>query len=50
MVGPYTKNVHFKESKMNIRMETSGEPTTGRPRLRWLDVVCDELKVLKVRN
>jgi hypothetical protein len=25
-----SKNGHFKDSKKNIRMETNGEPTTGK--------------------
>jgi hypothetical protein len=29
MVGPRTKNGHFKGRKKNIRMETNGEVTTG---------------------
>jgi hypothetical protein len=29
MVGPHTKNGHFKDSKKKMRMETNGEPTTG---------------------
>jgi hypothetical protein len=39
-VGPHTKNGHFKDSKKNIRMETNGSRSLGRPRLRWLDDVC----------
>jgi hypothetical protein len=27
-----------------------GRRSLGRPRLRWLDDLCDNLKVLKVRN
>jgi hypothetical protein len=27
-----------------------GRRSLGRPRLRWLGDVCDDLKVLKVRN
>jgi hypothetical protein len=34
MVGPHTKNGHFKDSKKKMRMETNGEP-----RLRWLENV-----------
>jgi hypothetical protein len=49
-VGPHTKNGHFKDSKKNIRMETNGSRSLGRPRLRWLDDVCDDLKEPKVRN
>jgi hypothetical protein len=31
-------------------MKPIGRRSLGRPRLRWLDDVCDNLKVLKVRN
>jgi hypothetical protein len=27
-----------------------GRRSLGRPKLRWLDDVCDDLKVLEVRN
>jgi hypothetical protein len=37
-------------AKKSIRMETNGDPTTERSRLRWLDDVCDHLKVPKVSN
>jgi hypothetical protein len=30
MIGSRTKKGHFKDSKKNIRMETNGEPTTGK--------------------
>jgi hypothetical protein len=50
MVGPHIKNGRFKDSKKDIRLETNGRRSLGRPRLRWLDDVCDDLKVLKVRN
>jgi hypothetical protein len=31
-------------------METNRKAITGKTRLRWLDDVCDDLKVLKVRK
>jgi hypothetical protein len=31
-------------------MEINGDPTNERSRLRWLDDVCDHLKVPKVSN
>jgi hypothetical protein len=30
MVGPRTENGHFKDSKKDVRMETNGEPITGK--------------------
>jgi hypothetical protein len=36
MVGPHTKNGHFKDSKKNIRMETSGESTTGKTEIEMV--------------
>jgi hypothetical protein len=27
-----------------------GSQPLGRPRVRWMDDVCDDLKVVKVRN
>jgi hypothetical protein len=50
MVGPRTKNGHFKDSKRISEWKPMGSQPLGRPRLRWLDNVCDDQKVLKVRN
>jgi hypothetical protein len=50
MVAPRTKNGHFNDSKKNIRMQTMGSRPLGRPRMRCLDDVYDDLKVLKVRK
>jgi hypothetical protein len=40
----------FKDSKKNIGMGPMGRRPLGRPILRWFYDVCDDLKVLKVRN
>jgi hypothetical protein len=50
MVGPRTKNSHFKDSKRILEWNPMGSRPLGRPRLRWLDDVCDDLKMRKVRN
>jgi hypothetical protein len=36
MVAPRTKNGHFKDSKKNIRMETNGEPMTGKTKIEMV--------------
>jgi hypothetical protein len=36
--------------KIEAKLLFEGSRPLGRPRLRWLDDVCDDLKVLKVRN
>jgi hypothetical protein len=50
MIGPHTKNGHFKDSKKLPEWKPMGSRSLERLRLRWLDNVCDDLKVLKVRN
>jgi hypothetical protein len=50
MVGPHTKNGHFKDSKRIFEWKPIGRRSLGRLILRWLDDVCDDLKGLKVRN
>jgi hypothetical protein len=50
MVWPHTKSRQFKDSKIILAWKPVGRRPVGRPRLRWLDDVCDDLKVLKVRN
>jgi hypothetical protein len=39
-----------KIAKRIFEWKPIGRRSQGRPRLRWLDDVCDDLKVLKVRN
>jgi hypothetical protein len=48
MVRPHTKNELLMDDKKSIRMETNGN-LTGRPRLRWLDDVCNDVKVITVK-
>jgi hypothetical protein len=50
MVWPRTENGHLKDSKRILEWKPMGSRPLGRPRMRWLDDVCDDLKVLKVRN
>jgi hypothetical protein len=33
-----------------LEWKPMGSRPLGRPRLRWVDDMCDDLKVLKVRN
>jgi hypothetical protein len=49
MVRPHTKNELSMDGKKDIRMETNGD-LTGRPRIRWLDDVCNDTKVMIVKN
>jgi hypothetical protein len=37
-------------AKRIFEWKPTGSRSLGRPRLRWLDNVCDDLKVPKVRN
>jgi hypothetical protein len=37
-------------AKRTFEWKAIGRRSLGRPRLRWLDDVCDDLKVLKVKN
>jgi hypothetical protein len=37
-------------AKIILEWRPMGRRPLGRPRQRWLDDVCDDLKVLKVRN
>jgi hypothetical protein len=39
-----------RTGKRILEWKPMGSRPLGRPRLRWLDNVCDDLKVLKVRN
>jgi hypothetical protein len=49
MVRPHMKNGLLKDGKKNIRLRISmGSRRTGRPRIRWLDDVCNDTKVLTV--
>jgi hypothetical protein len=36
MVGPHTKNGHFKDSKKDIRMETNRESITGKTEIEMV--------------
>jgi hypothetical protein len=39
-----------RTAKRILEWKPIGRRPLGRPRLRWLDDVCDDLKVLEVRN
>jgi hypothetical protein len=39
-----------RTAKRIFEWKPIGRRSLGRPSLRWLDDVCDDLKVLKVRN
>jgi hypothetical protein len=39
-----------KIEKGVLEWKPMGSRPLGRPRLRWMDDVCDDLKVLKVRS
>jgi hypothetical protein len=36
MVGPHTKNGHFKDSKKDITMETNREAITGKTEIEMV--------------
>jgi hypothetical protein len=50
MVGTHTENGHSRTAKIILEWKPMGSRPLGRPRLRWFDNVCDDQKVLKVRN
>jgi hypothetical protein len=37
-------------AKRILDWKPMGSRSLGRPRMRWLDGVCDDLKAMKVRN
>jgi hypothetical protein len=39
-----------RTAKRKFEWKPIGRRSLGRPRLRWLDDACDDLKLLKVRN
>jgi hypothetical protein len=39
-----------RTAKRILKWKPMGSRPLGNPRLSWLDDVCDDLKVLKVRN
>jgi hypothetical protein len=49
MVRSHTKNELFVDGKKRNRLETNGD-LTGRPRIRWLDDVCNDMKLMNVKN
>jgi hypothetical protein len=49
MARPPTKNELLMDGKKNIRMETNGD-LTGRPRIRWLDNICVDMRVMNMKN
>jgi len=51
MVRPRTKNgLHEDGKKCILEWKQIGRLQTGRPRIRWLDDMCDDMKVIDVRN
>jgi hypothetical protein len=49
-LGPVQRMDTSRTAKRILDWKPMGSRPLGRPRLRWLDHVCDDLKVLKVRN
>jgi hypothetical protein len=43
-------NTTARMGKKNIRMETCGELTEERPRIIWLGDVCNDMKMLRMKN
>jgi hypothetical protein len=51
MVRPHTENgLHEEGKKIILEWKQTGRLQTGRPRIRWLDDVYDDMKVMNVRN
>jgi hypothetical protein len=46
----HTKNGFLNDRLRNIIMETKGGRRSGRPRIRWLMDVCNDLKAKDGRN
>jgi hypothetical protein len=47
----HIQRIHTSKTAKRIsEWKPIGRRSLGRPRLRWFDDVCDDLKVLKVRN
>jgi hypothetical protein len=53
MVRPHAKNgLLLKDSKKKeiLEWKLMGSRRTGRPRIRWLDDVCNDMKMLNMKN